>query len=533
MATDDTPSVTSKYLYRFDAPPVIVESQKDVSISSVSLRQFEALLRTCMDPRNPLPIHYMNRDDFSWLKCAKPLFLLETVLGMEEETDDPGMGHSHTLTIRTYSPSLADQTSTVKPTTGCYPGDGYTWKRETLTDISSPVITKTSKVLEWYDLRSDLNLPTMASRAHFLRSLLDVRHDASPWVPMELAPKISDDEDSKNVVVLMLSNDSPAVEQLQSFRVSDVAPSWFLHALVPLSQWDDSKLPWLRPSSSSIDNHDESKPILFIYRQLPPRQNLSVTHPVTNESVSFPGALWETLIDYTQADSGENHNQDDEPPKRYQQVAPPIVNAYHEYPNLLEPLFEHSSLDVIRQEALQIAHWAAWPEKQHYSSASDSDEAPWTVFPLCHTFPANDVNQKVWVPTTCAFVPETVKLLQEHLGDHLRTALFSRLEPESVLNAHTGWADLANHVVRLHMPLVLPPGDLCGVWVDGAIQLHEEGKPLCFDDSKTHRAYNYSAESRIVLIMDLARPPTMPEGSATGGHTGELDEFIKRMGVAR
>ena len=38
----------------------------------------------------------------------------------------------------------------------------------------------------------------------------------------------------------------------------------------------------------------------------------------------------------------------------------------------------------------------------------------------------------------------------------MRTALFSRLEPNTTLGAHTGWADLANHVLRLHIPLVVP-----------------------------------------------------------------------------
>ena len=58
-----------------------------------------------------------------------------------------------------------------------------------------------------------------------------------------------------------------------------------------------------------------------------------------------------------------------------------------------------------------------------------------------------------------------------------------------------------------------------------------KGQFLCFDDSKTHRAFNYSQQERIVLILDLARPEHLPLGTATGGHTDELDQFIASMNL--
>ena len=67
---------------------------------------------------------------------------------------------------------------------------------------------------------------------------------------------------------------------------------------------------------------------------------------------------------------------------------------------------------------------------------------------------------------------------------------------------------------------------LCGIWVDGCVDTHEEGRIIVFDDSKAHRAFNYSDGERIVLIIDLARPQGLPMGTATGGHSDELDDFI-------
>jgi aspartyl/asparaginyl beta-hydroxylase (cupin superfamily) len=194
----------------------------------------------------------------------------------------------------------------------------------------------------------------------------------------------------------------------------------------------------------------------------------------------------------------------------------------------------------LAEEARRIPQWTAWPEKTHYQSEYDESDhidsaypASWTVFPLCHTFPASDVSKRKFIPLTTGFVPKTTELLQS-LGPVLRTALFSRLEPRTTLGAHTGWSDLANHVLRVHIPLSVPADrghdGLCGTWVDGCVETHRNGRIISFDDSKTHRAFNYSDEDRIVLILDLARPDEgFPMGTSTGGHTDELDKFINQF----
>ena len=69
-------------------------------------------------------------------------------------------------------------------------------------------------------------------------------------------------------------------------------------------------------------------------------------------------------------------------------------------------------------------------------------------------------------------------------------------------------------------------------WVDGCVETHANGRIICFDDSKTHRAFNYTEEERVVLIVDLLRPGhenKFPVGTATGGHTDELDSFINQF----
>ena len=113
------------------------------------------------------------------------------------------------------------------------------------------------------------------------------------------------------------------------------------------------------------------------------------------------------------------------------------------------------------------------------------------------------------------------------------------------------FSSIANDVLRVHIPIVVSSSSsnenqlndgLCGLWVDGCVETHDFGRVLCFDDSKTHRAFNYSDDERVVLILDLERcsadcssfpnNETMsrfPVGTATGGHTEELDSFIKQF----
>jgi hypothetical protein len=297
-----------------------------------------------------------------------------------------------------------------------------------------------------------------------------------------------------------------------------------------------------------------------------PRDQLSICHPKDPVAFRTPkGCLWETyyycddaknVVDEEEeaekdasndskahvAATGDNADDDEESEveEQYRLLAPPYVSSDECYPGVLDPLLTPQSLAILRQEAMAIAHWTAWPEKQHYRSSSGdaSNEssgsaypASWTVFPLCYCFPANDPTALKWIPKTCELVPGTVELLQQHVGSrYLRTALFSRLDPETTLEPHIGWADLANHVLRIHIPLVVPPGGLCGTWVDGCVETHEEGRLICLDDGKLHRAFNYSQQPRIVLIVDLARPSMLPLGTATGGHSDELDQFIEQMG---
>eukprot|EP01031_Cornospumella_fuschlensis_P041572 gene41572-50733_t len=149
------------------------------------------------------------------------------------------------------------------------------------------------------------------------------------------------------------------------------------------------------------------------------------------------------------------------------------------------------NFDVIAAEAKRIPTWTPWPE-DHFSLNKDEgmNGEDWTVFPLLHTFPAFDPDKSKWIASTCRVCPETTRILKTL--PKLRTALFSKLGPGTKLSSHTGWADLANYVLRVHLCLDIPVMGQCGLLVDGEVQYHKQGKIVVFDDSRVHRAFNMS-----------------------------------------
>lgn len=391
-------------------------------------------------------------------------------------------------------------------------------------------------------LRSTLNCATTDD------DQLDELHCATPWktsyrkgigVERQDDPQKIASNENQIVALLIktpLALDNTSLDEFETqeyrelldFRVGDAAPSYYLYSTLQFDTKDSFFEALHQNTIFEVNVSDRSSSAavsLFVYRQLPPRDML--TSPSVGEGSKYPGCLIETFLDQPEdSDDGDLHLPV-ESILRQRMVSPPYLNHNEEFPRLLDPLVQR--IDDIRREAKLIPQWTAWPERNHYSSGGENTGASWTVFPLCYTFPANDVTQRKFIDKTCAFVPATTALLRG-IGPSLRTALFSRLDPNTKLGTHTGWADLANHVIRVHIPLIVPRGDVCGTWVDGCVETQDVGSIICFDDSKVHRAFNYSqTEERVVLIVDLERPSYLPRGTAKGGHTDELDAFIQEL----
>jgi len=554
-------------------------------------------------------VTYLSRPDTCWLHCKRPLKHKKkkappssttsqketsapaeptaSLLGISEEThgsQDRLISWQLYKAVPTIQQRLPASTSCSSLSSGCCcclnaslaPHQEWTlqdWEDSPTTVVSLETAPTVS--MEWIDLRAASTttralLPTQpAAICHFLRSLLGTDHASSPWGRFASERTNCTNQEQPELrlsdCVLLLVLDSVLSDVFMEFRVSDACPSFSLFSRLRLELLPE-ETPWSgdrRPSRSRSSTTRPDLCSLLVYRRLPPRERLSLHHPITHQPAPR-GFLWEMVPQSSpennaaatatsMSDPKEDDKKEDDAvmvtrlfssagvmePLSFtvRCVAPPYGSALDLYPQLAL-LLTPSALRILQQEAQTIPQWMAWPEQVHYHQAPDNtdddgaaDAVPWTVFPLVHCFPANQLAKRTWIPATCQYLPQTVQLLTDALGDSLRTALFSRLEAGAVLQAHTGWQDLANYVLRVHIPLQVAPGGLCGTWVDGCVETHETGRPLCFDDSKTHRAFNYSTQERIVLIVDLERPHHWPMGTATGGHSEELDAFIQQMGM--
>ncbi len=417
----------------------------------------EECLQKCMTKTTDQDSHlnYFRQPDMVWLRCRRPFIEeKETVLGLLECDDQ----HPRDIPIDFYAwiaSSVKDRNA--ESSCRCVPS-AVTRRRTALQHISTPppltdhpnLHTLKSDfckpAVHWVDFRTvrNLSLSSDSEVAHFLRSVLGASEHVSPWTSAkgELQDLNSNHRtllhDGDCVIIVF---PTPVSEKLENFRVSDMCPSWSLYstlsAELPLFKSTDGVnalfFPWKEVQQSFESGCPRESCELFVYRKLSKREYLSSLHPETR--VRAPnGCLWESLTTYPPVEE----EKEPIPYYEYRLVAPPYIDPLNEFP-YLKKLVEPDILKIIQQEALSIPQWTAWPEQQHYKVSDNGTAAPWHVFPLCHCFPADNPTNLKWISLTCARVPHTVALLRAVVGNQLRTALFSRLDPESVLEAHTGW----------------------------------------------------------------------------------------------
>ena len=79
-------------------------------------------------------------------------------------------------------------------------------------------------------------------------------------------------------------------------------------------------------------------------------------------------------------------------------------------------------------------------------------------------------------------------------------AFFSTLQPGAAIKPHFSPCNLR---VRVHLPLIVPEPNECGIKVAGETRRWEVGKCMIFDDAFEHEVWNDGKAERVVLLFDL------------------------------
>lgn len=97
--------------------------------------------------------------------------------------------------------------------------------------------------------------------------------------------------------------------------------------------------------------------------------------------------------------------------------------------------------------------------------------------------------------------PTAMKLLEKY-SDACYGMVYSSLLPYTILRRHIGPENVNGRYIRIHIPLIVPEGDLF---------LEVRGEETTWDDlfgfnnQFLHSAHNYTDEYRLILIVDLLK----------------------------
>eukprot|EP00005_Dracoamoeba_jomungandri_P004856 CAMPEP_0174250122 /NCGR_PEP_ID=MMETSP0439-20130205/392_1 /TAXON_ID=0 /ORGANISM="Stereomyxa ramosa, Strain Chinc5" /LENGTH=309 /DNA_ID=CAMNT_0015330113 /DNA_START=23 /DNA_END=952 /DNA_ORIENTATION=- len=162
---------------------------------------------------------------------------------------------------------------------------------------------------------------------------------------------------------------------------------------------------------------------------------------------------------------------------------------------------EDKAFDEFGEKYKKTKGWLHWWSVNN----PDRPNADWTIFGLM---------QKGQLMTeNCKLCPKTTEILKQVPG--LRVVGFSRIQPDSGIDAHKGFTGRRYGSLAFHLGLVIPDR---GAWLQCGPEIHhweKKGDVLVFDDTFTHSAWNESSEERIILYVDFKIPddvlPNLPD----------------------
>lgn len=131
-----------------------------------------------------------------------------------------------------------------------------------------------------------------------------------------------------------------------------------------------------------------------------------------------------------------------------------------------------------------------------YQDGAINKKDSWNLFVFKTKFTNTVIKQELRDQFPAAFS------IIDFFGDDCTSATYSSFEPNLILRRHTGFENREAKNIRVHIPLIIPTGDL-GLEVHGE-EVHWEDI-FAFNNQKAHSAWNLTNHRRLIFILDLKR----------------------------
>jgi hypothetical protein len=126
----------------------------------------------------------------------------------------------------------------------------------------------------------------------------------------------------------------------------------------------------------------------------------------------------------------------------------------------------------------------------------------WKLDFITYTDETKNIKNRLYLDTALSERYPTATALVKKWDKDCGIAGYSSVEPNSIIERHTGHENVDNEYIRIHIPLIIPKGDIfleCeGVEIDWS-------DIWGFNNQLTHSVYNNTNERRLAFVIDLRR----------------------------
>lgn len=135
------------------------------------------------------------------------------------------------------------------------------------------------------------------------------------------------------------------------------------------------------------------------------------------------------------------------------------------------------------------------------NNESFSNPTGWKNVEFKYHDPFNNLHWDIDPMFALKHYPTAYRMIRKYWDD-CPIASYSVMSPNTVLHRHTGPENRTGEYIRIHIPLIVPDGDLF-FEVDG--EEIDWSDIFAFDNQLVHSAHNLSNEYRLIFLIDIKR----------------------------